>query len=636
MVQLKSIFLAFVFFTFTFQVKSQVSENEIKAIYFVKIVNNFEWPTISKPLKIGVFSSDKNFYYTLKEYSKGKKTNGRDLQISHISSIEKSKGFDVLFFGTDKNSIILNSGVQEKNVLVITDDLKDVSNSMVNFHLTYDNKLRFKVNKELLKKSGFEPTNLLLILGGSDNDILSLFEQKDSTLVLERNKSIKLEQEIQQKTSEIEILKNESKKIKNDLTLKKRELDVKNHDVAKMNSKLEAQKYELQKIAKNVGEADEKLKAKEKQISDQNLNSKKQEEQFQIQNQSIHEQERKINAQKEILKEQTSLINLKERDLKYAFIFALVLLIISVFALISYLGKRKSNKDLAVKNKKIAEALQQLKKTQAKLVQSEKMASLGMITAGMAHEINNPMTFIFTGITILKSEMKTYSDIIEGLLNISQNNMSSGEKEIETKNLLKANDYLESKDSIPQTIDDILMGAHRVTEIVKSLQNFSRLDENDVKSIDIHDNIKSTLVILGSHARKKNVIINTDFDKQLSLVECFPASINQVIVNLISNAIDAVDENIGEINVSTKITNENCIIHIIDNGRGIQKELIDKIFDPFFTTKEVGKGTGLGLSITYNIIKKHNGIIKVSSEVGKGTSFRIELPLIYEESTANE
>lgn len=632
MIRLKHFLLSLFLISLSTQSEGQVSENEIKAIYFVKIVNNFEWPTISEPLKIGVFSSDKKFYFTLKEYSKGKKTNGRELKVSHISSFDKTKGYDVIYFGNDKESIILNSKIKEKNVLVVTNDLKDISNSMVNFHLTYDNKLRFKVNKELLTQSGFEPTNLLLILGGSDNDILFLFEQKDSTLINERNKSIKLQNEISQKTEEIENLKDESVQIKKDLTLQEQELELKNQDVIKMNSTLEKQKSELNFIANRVKNADVNLKEKERKIHEQDLNSKQQEQQFQIQNRSIIEQEKKIEAQKEILKEQTSLINLKERDLKNAFVFAIILLVISVFALISYVGKRKSNKDLADKNNKIAEALSQLKKTQAKLVQSEKMASLGMVTAGMAHEINNPMTFIYTGITILKAEMKSYTSIIEGIIAISNKDLSSSQHTKEIEELLSQNGYEDSKESIIQTIDDILMGASRVTEIIKSLQNFSRLNENDVKTIDLKDNIKSTLVILGSHARKKNITINTDFDKQLSLIECFPASINQVIVNLISNAIDAVAPNVGEINISTKISNEICHINIIDNGKGIPEEYLGKIFDPFFTTKEVGKGTGLGLSITYNIIKKHNGNIKVTSEENKGTSFQIELPLNYDPS----
>ena len=211
----------------------------------------------------------------------------------------------------------------------------------------------------------------------------------------------------------------------------------------------------------------------------------------------------------------------------------------------------------------------------------------------MAHEINNPMTFIFTGATILKKELKNEST------------------------------------EITETINDIIMGAKRVSEIIDSLQNFSRLDESNVKKINLHENINSTLVILGSHARKKQTKINTHFNSNVKDIECFPASINQVIANIVANAIDAIEGDEGEIDISTNIEGNSYIIRIEDNGKGINELDLKKIFDPFFTTKEVGKGTGLGLSISYNIVKKHNGSINVSSIPGKGSIFNIELPIRY-------
>ena len=242
------------------------------------------------------------------------------------------------------------------------------------------------------------------------------------------------------------------------------------------------------------------------------------------------------------------------------------------------------------------------------------MASLGMVTAGMAHEINNPMTFIYTGVTILKNELKTYKNIIHQLINGVQIDSA-------------LDNYKETSESTYQTILDIEFGAQRVTEIIKSLQNFSRLNENDVKCIDLSESIKSTLTILGSHARTKNINIEVQFSKSPILIKCFPALINQVFVNILSNSIDAVKENVGDIKIKTQQLNEICLIEIIDNGIGIKEENLGKIFDPFFTTKEIGEGTGLGLSISYNIIKKHNGNFSVNSVPNKETSFTIKLPL---------
>lgn len=628
--KLRLIFILLFLFAFG-KSHAQISEDEIKAVYLVKIIDNFQWESNSEPLKIGILSTDRKFYFTLKNYVKEKTIVGRPITVSHITDKEKANNFDVIYYGIDKPVLAAAQKTIRKNVLVVTNELKGNSNSMVNFYMTYDHKLRFKVNRELLKQAGFEPSTLLLILGGSDNDILSLFEAKDSTLLKERNKSIKLEEEIKLKTEEIQKLMTMSENILNELNIQKSALQTKNIEVLDMDQRLKNEKYNLDLIFQKVNEANEKLVNKEDLLGKLIEKSARQENQFQVQNKSIREQQNKIKTQKSILLEQTSLINLKERDLRMAFIFSFALLIISVFALISYIGKRKSNKELEEKNKKIIVAIEQLQKTQAKLVQSEKMASLGMVTAGMAHEINNPMTFILTGVSILKAEIKSYLEVLKNILNIKESTPDNLEK---LQLIIKDQELIESRDSIEQTIDDILLGAHRVTEIIKSLQNFSRLDENDVKTIDLQKNIESTLVILGSHARKHNVIINTNFDENNSYIECFPASLNQVLVNLISNAIDAVSEKPNpEINISTKVIDNTCHIEVIDNGKGISSKNIDKIFDPFFTTKEVGKGTGLGLSITYNIIKKHNGNIKVSSEINKGTSFRIEIPIIYTNQT---
>ena len=155
------------------------------------------------------------------------------------------------------------------------------------------------------------------------------------------------------------------------------------------------------------------------------------------------------------------------------------------------------------------------------------------------------------------------------------------------------------------------------------------MHEDNVKKVNINQSLNSTLTILGSHARKKNVNIKTNLDENLFEIECFPASINQVFVNVISNAIDATPNNTGNIRILTQKLKDHCLIQISDNGVGIEKKNIDKIFDPFFTTKEIGKGTGLGLSISYNIVKKHNGNITVNSTLNKETTFKIELPLAY-------
>jgi signal transduction histidine kinase len=580
----------FIFLLCSSKTISQVGEHEIKAIYLIKIIDNFHWETSSEPFQITVVSKNNLFYKTLQKYSRTLTINGRSIDIKYTMRLSKKLNSDVIYYGDDKNNDLPEPKTFKNNVLIFTNNLKEMKHSMINFHLSFDQKLKFKVNKQQLINSGFNPSTIMLILGGSNTDILALLEEKDVSLAQEKNKSLELKKEIETKTKTLQKLQREYSSIVSDLSDQKQILNFKNEEIDIINTSLSKQKSNYNEISNRVKKVKKSYNIDTQKLRIQKEKSFKLEEQFQLTNKSFNEQKLKINEQEVILRNQNNLIKGAEKNLKYAFLFSAILLLISVFALISFFGKRKSNNSLAIKNKKIKEALAQLQVTQAKLIQSEKMASLGMVTAGMAHEINNPMTFIFTGASILKKELNN------------------------------------ADPEIIETIEDIIMGAERVSEIIESLQNFSRLDENNVKKINLHENIKSTLVILGSHARIKNTTIKTHFDNNVKDIECFPASINQVIANIVANAIDAIKENTGQIDISTQNEKNFCKISIKDNGRGISEGDIKKIFDPFFTTKEVGKGTGLGLSISYNIIKKHNGSINVISGIGKGSTFIIDLP----------
>lgn len=270
-------------------------------------------------------------------------------------------------------------------------------------------------------------------------------------------------------------------------------------------------------------------------------------------------------------------------------------------------------------------ALTNLKETQSQLVDAEKMSSLGQLTAGIAHEINNPINFVSSNIPPLRQDIEDLKSIILKYEEIdTPKNLNEKLKEIE---LLKEElDYEFLKEELNSIINGIEIGAKRTTEIVKGLRNFSRLDENDFLVADLNEGIKSTLAILKSET--------TDIDINIHLtpnceIECYPGKLNQVFLNIINNAIHAVNKsniNKGLINISTEKTNGNVLIKITDNGIGITDDIKNKIFDPFFTTKKVGEGTGLGLSIVYRIIENHKGTIEVASEINKGTTFIIKLP----------
>lgn len=275
------------------------------------------------------------------------------------------------------------------------------------------------------------------------------------------------------------------------------------------------------------------------------------------------------------------------------------------------------------KNTALNKLLNDLKEAQQQLVMSEKMASLGQLTAGVAHEINNPINFVSANIKPLKEDL---NDILECIENydavIKQNNLEEIFREL--SRFKEKKDINISMQEVQELLKGIEEGAQRTTEIVKGLRNFSRLDQNVVKKADINEGIESTLTLLHS-VYKDHVEIEKDFGK-IPEVECLPGQVNQVLMNILSNAIQAINEN-GTIYIKTWEENSMVKISIRDTGAGMSEGTRQKIFDPFFTTKEVGKGTGLGLSISYGIIEKHKGKIEVNSTIGTGTEFIITLPL---------
>jgi AraC family transcriptional regulator, chitin signaling transcriptional activator len=294
----------------------------------------------------------------------------------------------------------------------------------------------------------------------------------------------------------------------------------------------------------------------------------------------------------------------------------------------------KQNKEIAKQAESLNAALEHLKSTQAQLLQSEKMASLGVLTAGVAHEINNPITFVSAGIESLKDVYSEIEEILGQylLLNPDQDNSEKIKELKELTRKLNVDELLEDAKSLLKSIQ---IGASRTTEIVKSLRNFTRLDENSIKRIDLHDGIDATLVILHNQIKDKIDIVK-DYG-QIPWVECYPGQINQVFMNILSNGIQAITGK-GKIHIVTRFINtteaahskEMVEVRIIDDGKGMSPEVKSRIFEPFFTTKDVGKGTGMGLSITYGIIEKHKGAISVESVLGKGTEFIIQLPVKFD------
>jgi len=279
----------------------------------------------------------------------------------------------------------------------------------------------------------------------------------------------------------------------------------------------------------------------------------------------------------------------------------------------------------------LKQTLHELQQAQTQLIQTEKMSSLGQMVAGVAHEINNPINFIYGNV----SPASEYTQDLLELISLYQKYYPQPIPAIEERIDEIELDFL--KEDLPKLLSSMKIGADRIRQIVLSLRNFSRLDEADMKPVDLHEGIDSTLLLLQNRLKAKpdhpDIKVVKEYG-QLPLVECYAGQLNQVLMNLLANAIDALDSNNtqqypSQITIRTQVLPpDRVVIRIADNGPGMVEEVKKRLFDPFFTTKPVGQGTGLGLSISYQIIKeKHGGTIKCESQVGQGTEFWIEIPV---------
>ena len=285
------------------------------------------------------------------------------------------------------------------------------------------------------------------------------------------------------------------------------------------------------------------------------------------------------------------------------------------------LTARKYRADLETQNVELAARKMQLERLQAQIIHSEKMAGLGQLAAGVAHELNNPAGFIYGNMDLIKTSL----DRLELVLSIYERAPLPAAATAELALTKKEIGYDALLSDLRLMIADCVEGAERIRDVVQNLRLFSRLDEAEFKKIDLHESIDATIRLLSRYYGSSRIRLVREYGS-LPPVNCFAGQLKQVWTNLLVNAAQAIKDQ-GEVRISSGVEDAAAVITIVDTGCGIEPDELSKIFDPFFTTKPVGEGTGLGLSISYGIIQKHGGIIRAESTPGAGSKFVVSIPI---------
>ena len=467
--------------------------------------------------------------------------------------------------------------------------------------------------QNLLKQFSAEQTEKEISLLAIDREIEDLKYKQD----LLENEKLRQDQALQQSLLTQERLEKEQAKQALELTEQKLEQEKAQQELFLTQQKLEAEQKDRQIALLENDQTNQALELTQRELEARQKDSEiAQAEKAQVElEMSLQEKDFELKNQRE-----TSLRNL---TLGFLFLSLIILgLLFRVFRI-----RNRASRVLGKQKQELESALSDLQHTQLQLVQSEKMASLGQLTAGVAHEINNPINFITTSVDALKFDVQDLNAILSGVLALNENQPEALNKLLAIREKV---DVAFLKNEVSELIDNIEIGASRTHDIVTALRTYSRDTTENFNLANIHEGIDSSLVIL-NHKKGDEIQIEKNY-AQLPEIQCMASRLNQVFLNILDNAIQAI-EGSGKISITTILNSDETVsIKFKDSGKGMSEYSINNAFDPFYTTKEVGAGTGLGLYVSYNIIKQHLGSIKINSREGKGTEFIITIPIYQQES----
>ncbi len=630
---------------------AQVNRTKMVGAYVYNFSRYTFWPDEAKldSFRILLITTNSELITEFNQFSKSQKTKNKPISLRVQSTVPNyfHKSLNMIFLDQEKSALFaeLNKRIEDKPILLVTDNFIGKQLVMINIYDSPKQELQFEVNKANVINHNLRIDPEILLIGGTEIDVASLYRTSQKEMELLQQKMVamndsltRLKDDISQTLLRIKIQQAELLKQETLLRTQNDEIELGKLEIVKQKTYINNQLIETERQNQQIFKQTEELNDQINKLEEQQRFIDRQKSEIEKSRSTLDSLASEIENKNSVLNQQTTTIDRQKQILLLA-VITVLLAFIALFSIINgYRNKAKKNKllvsqkteiekmnkKLVTTNKSLFQTIGQLKETQSQLVSSEKMASLGVLTAGIAHEINNPVNFIYTGVNSLKKdyeELDQLFTIIDQLTEKSNNDALINQL-ISTK---KEIDFEEIIDIIPQTITDIQIGAERAADIIRGLRNFSRIDKDSKQLSDIHEGIDTALLLLRN--KFKNHIKIDKHYSQLPKVECFPGKLNQAFLNIFSNAIDAIEKD-GIITISTSSNDNQIQINIEDNGKGISEENINKIFDPFFTTKSVGKGVGLGLSITFGIIQEHHGKIEVKSTENVGTIFTISLPCV--------
>ncbi len=637
------IFLSICVLFFTGHLNSiaqDITDAEVKAALLYNFIKHISYSDTTKTdrITVGIYGEDVAMTNELSNLH-NKKVRGKRINLVKLTRITTPPPVNFLFVFNENNYDLtrIYRLIKEKQVLLISDRYDEKREVMINFIHEENNKIQFEINSKNSTEAGFTISPKLLLIGGTELDIRKLYKETEESLISERERAEEIEDELVSKLEEINSLtqrlkslykmidsyqalivtqldsietqRTNLKTLNNDYANISVEANLKSHILDSTNSILFNKNREIKKLDFELEKKQQKL-----EVASLKIDTLQKE---------YEGQKEKIEGQNLLLKEQALRIRFQKFAIFTFISFMALLMIFFIFIYRSYKAKYRQNIELEVQKNRAEEALKKLQEAQAQLVTAEKMASLGQLTSGVAHEINNPINYISSSIEGLRYILSDVKELILEYDMILDKYNDPSYKTIKEK--------LDYEDMIPgfdELTSNIKMGVDRTKEIVNSLRTFARSDDDSFSFLDISDSINSVLILLNKELKGR---INIEKDYQVSeKIECLPGKVNQAFMNILVNAIQAIPEK-GTISIRTETTalknKEMAKIIFRDTGTGMPPETCKKIFEPFFTTKDVGQGTGLGMSITYGIVQRHKGHIEIDSAPGMGTSIIIYLPL---------